>query len=440
MRIQQLLLYIIFLLYINMASGIIKKKSKKPYKQYLQPGNLEHMCSNVKKRLEKRHFPYISSQESYNPSEEQSVSPARSDFESYGDLKKKTTNENTSFNNNDLCDSYMWNSDKNGDIDNNDNTDDIDMCNNSTNSTYDNNDLDLGNEDKNGDIDNNGNTDEINMCNNSANSTYDNSDLDLDNDNTVYTADQMCNNDNNINGNIFQKYSDLNDTMFEKAGLTKFDVLAMIYSLSLKHQLSNTAREDIIELLKVCANLCNDDVFQSSNYYMAKFFEPSSQVSNYIFYCENCKSALTDPLVKECVQEQVVQCPNKKCNKEYQISLSKDYYFIIVNTTDQVADVLSQKYQRAKRTSDYYVEINTGDIVQVLKLIVVNKISYMYVKNVNCYKLMCENVQLPHIFEVESLSEYEHMIPIEHFTRKCIYVNIGEKSYICHFPNKNEVQ
>ncbi|CAH0547057.1 unnamed protein product [Brassicogethes aeneus] len=90
----------------------------------------------------------------------------------------------------------------------------------------------------------------------------------------------------------------LNEIMFDSANLSKKDVLTMVYGLSLRHKLTNEARSDILELIRMCANL-DTHSFSTTSYSFSKIFNPPDNEIKYQFYCNQCYHGLTDSMTKK---------------------------------------------------------------------------------------------------------------------------------------------
>lgn len=102
--------------------------------------------------------------------------------------------------------------------------------------------------------------------------------------------------------------------MFKAAGFTISDVLIMITGVCLRYNLSNSAKQAILQLIKILAG----PKFVSwnvSNYNMLKQYSLPDDKALYTFYCSTCYTELMDPVTKNNFQNQTRLCD--KCNTEY---------------------------------------------------------------------------------------------------------------------------
>ncbi|KAF5282308.1 hypothetical protein FQR65_LT14362 [Abscondita terminalis] len=141
-----------------------------------------------------------------------------------------------------------------------------------------------------------------------------------------------------IGGLSFNEYEDVHhntqeplvdELMFPDASLTRSDVLTMVYCLGLRHKLSNEARSDLIDLLKLCANLQNDNSFSTSNYKICKIFDPPDNAIKYNFYCKSCYGIVEDQVDNASTSNNIEQENNTnfdESSNDYSDTSSSDTY------------------------------------------------------------------------------------------------------------------
>lgn len=146
-----------------------------------------------------------------------------------------------------------------------------------------------------------------------------------------------------------ERNSDWDLIMFKDSNLTKRDVIFMIYSISLRHNLSNAARRDIIEFAKYCANEngSSKTTELDSDYKISQLLEQSNNYSKYIFYCITCKNIILET-TKATFQDCEIECPIQECKTKNTITLRSENFFIMPNVSDQIKSLLSEKdtYQK----------------------------------------------------------------------------------------------
>lgn len=128
--------------------------------------------------------------------------------------------------------------------------------------------------------------------------------------------------------------------MFKAAGLTISDVLIMITGVCLRYNLSNSAKQAILQLIKILAG----PKFVSwnvSNYNMLKQYSLPDDKALYTFYCSTCYTELMDPVTKNNFQNQTRLCD--KCNTEYQLSMQSPNYFVHIDISYQIKMLLQNK-------------------------------------------------------------------------------------------------
>ncbi|KAK5647999.1 hypothetical protein RI129_002891 [Pyrocoelia pectoralis] len=165
------------------------------------------------------------------------------------------------------------------------------------------------------------------------------------------TCNHYENDDNDCNKEESTS-ADINDTiledeiqnneqkiMFLQAGLTRRDVQMMVLAISLRHNLSKAACTDILDLLKICANI-NDKSF-SSNYLFKKQFDPPDDAIKYVFYCKACQTQLNSPVSMLQFKKENKECSN--CKNTEEVSLTDTNYFIMTDISSQIKSLLETK-------------------------------------------------------------------------------------------------
>ncbi|XP_067214367.1 uncharacterized protein [Linepithema humile] len=96
-------------------------------------------------------------------------------------------------------------------------------------------------------------------------------------------------------------------------------------------------------------------------------------------------------------------------------------------------------YKREKKTDDRFFEDETGDIIEIFKIVLYNTKPYIlgYKYNVKC--LSIGNVIIDSIFEVTSKSSSLNLFTFQNIKKQIVYINI-ENGYFCRMPNTYETQ
>lgn len=95
--------------------------------------------------------------------------------------------------------------------------------------------------------------------------------------------------------------------------------------------------------------------------------------------------------------------------------------------------------KREKKTDDRFFEDETGDIIEIFKIVLYDTKPYIlgYKYHVKC--LSIGNVIIDSIFEITSKSYSLNLFTFQNIQKKIVYINV-ENGYFCRMPNTYEIQ
>ncbi|XP_057330917.1 uncharacterized protein LOC130671204 [Microplitis mediator] len=132
--------------------------------------------------------------------------------------------------------------------------------------------------------------------------------------------------------------------MFKASNVSVFEVLNMITAITVRFGLADEIQQAILELTKFLAGPDFKNL-DTSKYLMRKIFNPPTNAVLHVFYCEQCSIPLAKPITKE----ELKKIKKKKCDKcetEYDLSTSKENFFISINLEYQLKSLLANQSMR----------------------------------------------------------------------------------------------
>lgn len=136
-------------------------------------------------------------------------------------------------------------------------------------------------------------------------------------------------------------YPVFDNVMFESANVTVRDIVLLTSALALRFHMSDEAHTQIIDLLKLCAGpkFLN---LKLSKHIMSKCFSVQNEHIEYHYYCSLCSKAIIHSVNGTVtVKQTVAYC--EECKKKNYITAMSPNYFVSVNLTYQINQLLSNK-------------------------------------------------------------------------------------------------
>ena len=118
----------------------------------------------------------------------------------------------------------------------------------------------------------------------------------------------------------------MNAPIFHNADITLVTSLLLIMSFALKHNLTDAALHDLLQLIAYFVQTPN--ICITSLYSFKKFFNTTQQKSTRIYYCKNCKSPIEDLLGLHC----------SSCKEQADLKC----YFLNISIADQIKKLFSR--------------------------------------------------------------------------------------------------
>ncbi|XP_067206206.1 uncharacterized protein [Linepithema humile] len=100
----------------------------------------------------------------------------------------------------------------------------------------------------------------------------------------------------------------------------------------------------------------------------------------------------------------------------------------------------SVAYTRPRKTNNTMILLNSGKIVKVQNLLIVNKKCYIHYYDISIRSINGrDESKIKHIFEIVNESN-ENIVDIRHFQSKVLVMSVEGKDYVAFFPNTLEIQ
>lgn len=128
--------------------------------------------------------------------------------------------------------------------------------------------------------------------------------------------------------------------MFAAANLKVHDVMTMIRAFELRHGLTLTARQDLLQLIKILAGPAFEE-WNVSNYNISKMYDPPADKIVYTFYCSSCNIILIEPIVSCDFTNCNAVC--QRCKENYFLSTACSNYFTTIDMRYQLETLFKDK-------------------------------------------------------------------------------------------------